>query len=186
MPAAKRTFLGKANRYGNRQRVYLKDDCIEVDELDHYDIFRRRVFFEDVIAITYHRYVGWASVLSVGLGAAFFLTLAAIIASHKETRVAVFFLVLALPFVVLAALRLALQVDTITVFGKRTKAEMYYYFRKARARDTHARLIRLVRERQEALAAQYAAEAPPPEPPPQGGLPPPPALSAGAGPPAPS
>ena len=53
-----------------QQRVFLTFDGLEVDETDHhsYNIERRRVFFDDVMAVTYHRWLGLAYVLVTSIG----------------------------------------------------------------------------------------------------------------------
>ena len=71
-----------------------------------------------------------------------------------------------LPFVILIALRFVLRVDVVTVYGVRTKAEMQFWFRKARARQAYQQVCRLARERQQRIRNAPVARRPAPPPPP--------------------
>ena len=69
-----------------------------------------------------------------------------------------------MPFVAAFVLRLALKIDVITVFGKRTMACMKFSLRKARAREIYRDLTRKIRACQEKAAAAMPKPAPPPAP----------------------
>jgi hypothetical protein len=73
-----------------------------------------------------------------------------------------------LPFVALAALRLILRVDIVSVHGRRSKARIPFWFRKDRAREVFRLVSRLAREHQGRLARTPRA-APPSEAPPSPG-----------------
>lgn len=148
---AQRFLIGKRNGISSRQRIYRTPDAIEIEEVEGYDVSRKRVFFDDVLLVTYHQFFGWAFLLGMGALIGFF-GLITVAAAMGDLRAGLFmFLLWVLPFLVLFVLRLILRVDAVTVYGKRTKAQMYFWFRKRRARQLYQEICRFVRERQEAL-----------------------------------
>ena len=171
-------MLGSSVDLSGQRKVYLLDDCIEVDEFTTSEVLRRRIYFDDVIALTYHRFYGWSFLLLMGI----FWVLPVIgglaSLSIHEPGLAIFFFACAIPFIIPFALRLIFKIDAISVYGKRTRTEMFFSIRKARAKEVFDRLAAVIRRAQDELAAKYAAEAPPPalpaEAPP---LPPPPTAS---------
>ncbi len=176
MAAPRRIFLGRARSAsaGVRQRVYEIPGGLEIDILEFYEIVRKRVFFEDVVFITHHKFYGWAYLLLTALcSVPFLIAVALTLATNTATGtlVLLFFASLGgIPFVV----RLLLGVDVITVYGNRSKAEIHFQLRKQRARDLFRELCNKVRDAQTAAAAeiaaqeaQAAAENAPPLPPPQ-------------------
>lgn len=166
-----RRFLGSDNDLFIRRQVYDTGDALEVDELTMSDIERRRVYFEDVLALTYHRYRGVLVPVLAGFVAGIFV-LSSIPLFREETwGGALVFLVFAAPFAAILATRLILGVDCITVFGRRSSARMTFLFRKGRARELWAVLLERIAARQAELAAELAP--PPPPAPPEPQLPPP-------------
>lgn len=156
-----RHYLGKASGVALRQRVYRTREYLEIDEIDGYDVVRRRVFFDDVVLVTYHRFFGWPYLVAIGLMLALFTmaSLAAGVGNASAGLIA--FAVSGLPFLVLLVLRLIMKVDAVTVFGKRSKAQIHFPFRKARAREVYLQLCRAVREQQDRLARELQkAQAP--------------------------
>ena len=149
---AGRHYLGKASGVALRQRVYRTREYLEVDEIDGYDVVRKRVFFDDVLLVTYHRFLGWSYVVGVSILLALFTLISVAIGASDRRTGLIVFAVSALPFLVLLLLRLILRVDAVTVFGKRSKAQVQFAFRKARAREVYVQLCRAVREQQERLA----------------------------------
>jgi len=144
-----------------------------MEEVEGYDVTRRRVWFDEVLLVTYHRIVGWAFVLvMLVLMSLFGLAGAIIIAANRSVQSAAYAAGLLLPFAVAIALRLLLRVDVVTVYGVRTRAEMHFWFRKGKAREAYQQVCRLARERQQkARSAPTARRAAPPPPP---AMPPPP------------
>lgn len=155
-----RKYLGWARGLGNRQRVYERPDGLEVDEIDYYEINRKRVYYDDVQFITLHKIYGWPFLLGTGLLAGTFGLISILSMSSSTGAGLTFFLMGAIPGA-LFLVRLLLRVDVITVYGKRSKAQITFAFRKARARETYRGICENVRRSQEALAATIAAEAPP-------------------------
>jgi hypothetical protein len=163
---AQRFLIGKHSGISSRQRIYRTPDAIEIEEVEGYDVTRKRVFFDDVLFVTYHRFLGWPFLLGMGVLTAFF-GLITVAASLGNPRVGlVLFVLWVLPFLALFVLRLILRVDAVTVYGKRTKAQMHFWFRKQRARQLYQEICRQVRQRQESLARQAAARVPQPSGPP--------------------
>lgn len=79
---APRTLIGRDLQVSRLHRVYRRGDSIEIDESDHTQITRRRIFFADVEQVTLHKekrvlvpivlglLVGIPSLLFVSLGGA--------------------------------------------------------------------------------------------------------------------
>jgi hypothetical protein len=169
--------LGRDQGFGGYRHVFELEDALEVDENNFVEIERTRVYFDDVLGITYHRQNSTAFLIAMGLLALFFGGIAAIALAAeggREPAVPIVFGILASPFAAAFLARLLLKVDVITVFGRRTMACMKFGFRKARAREIYRDLTLKIRDRQEKAAA---GQAPPPAPP---ELPLPPPLSPGA------
>jgi hypothetical protein len=172
MPSAKdrrsgRHYLGKASAVALRQRVYRTRECLEVDEIDGYDVVRKRVFFDEVLLVTYHRFLGLPFLLAMGVFIALFGLISAFMAVSDRRAGLVFALFLVGPFLLAFVLRMVLKVDAVTVYGKRSKAQVHFPFRKARAREVYVQICRAVREHQQRATrvlqrAQPAAPAPPP------------------------
>ena len=162
----RRTFVARRVGLSSVERVYRTRDAIEVDELEGYDVTRRRVLFDEVLLVTRHKEIGWAFVVAMLAFITFmgFMSLAiGIVDAGTGLGTALFFV---LPFVVLLALRLVLQVDIVTVHSRRTRARIPFWFQKDRAREVFQLIVRLAREHQDRLAqAQQAARPPRPEPP---------------------
>ena len=167
-----RTYLGGEANLGGHRRVFEIEGALEVDENDFTQIERTRVYFDDVVGITYHRQVGVAFLVFTGIFAAVFGFIAMMIAAvDREPAAAVVMALFASPFAVAFLLRILLKVDVITVYGKRTKATIRFGLRKGRARMIYADLTAKIRARQ---AKALAEQPPPPAPPaPEVPLPPP-------------
>jgi hypothetical protein len=155
-----RHYLGKASGVALRQRVYRTREYLEIDEIDGYDVVRRRVFFDDVLLVTYHRFLGWPFVAMLGAMSAIFALITLAIAWENRrgdlSFALVFGAVSVLPFLVPLLLRLILMVDAVTVYGRRSRAQVHFPFRKARAREVYTQICRAVREQQERLARELA------------------------------
>jgi hypothetical protein len=162
----RRTFVARRLGLSSVERIYRTRDGIEVDELEGYDVTRRRVLFDEVLLVTYHKEVGWAFVVTMLVlltFISFFTLVAGAIDTGAGVGMTVFFI---LPLVVLLVLRLALRVDVVTVHSRRTRARIPFWFQKDRAREVFRLTARLAREHQDRFAkAQQAARPPAPEPP---------------------
>lgn len=158
-----RILLGRDQNLAGYRRVYEIEDGLEVDENSFVEIERTRVYFDDVLGITYHQERGVVFLVAMGLLALFFGALALIAAlGEAEFAVPIVFACLGAPFVAAFVLRLALKVDVITIFGKRTMACMKFSLRKERAREIYRDLTRKIRACQEKAAAAMPKPPPPP------------------------
>jgi hypothetical protein len=173
-----RTYLGGEANLGGHRRVFEIEGALEIDENDFTQIERTRVYFDDVLGITYHQQVGVAFLVFNGVFGALFVFIALVIAAaDRNPAGGIVMGLFAVPFVVAFLLRLVLKVDVITVYGKRTKATIRFGLRKGRARTIYSDLTAKVRARQ----AKALAEQPPPPAPAASEIPlpppPPPPLS---------
>jgi hypothetical protein len=144
-----RKLLGTASNWFTRVRVYLGDGAIEVDEIEGYSGTRKRVLFDEVLLVTLDRRRLLLTVLLHGGIALFFVAIGVFTAlTARATLPGVIAASLGAPFWILLLLHLAFGVDQVTVFGKRTTAQMRFTFRKRRAREMFAFLRDRAREAQ--------------------------------------
>ena len=155
-----RTRIGASTRAFGRESVYELPDGIEIESTENYEVIRRRVLFEDVLLITYHREIGFWFVLINGLVGAFFLFMGVVIVSTQRSGsvwpLLTPWLVLAFPFLLAAALRAIVGVDVISIYGRRSKAHIRFSFRKQRARELYGRILARVRQAHRALESEVA------------------------------
>jgi hypothetical protein len=146
-----RTFLGRTRHWGSRVRVYETPQALEIDESEDYQIRRRRLFYDEILLVTYHRTTDWPAVIVSLVLAVFFGFIAWLIGLSERTTGLVFFACTGLPFILFSVARAALKIDFVTVFGKRTQARMQFFLRKGRAREVFELVCRKAREHQERL-----------------------------------
>ena len=168
-----RVHLGTRTGLSFVHKVYRAADAIEVDEIEGVDVTRRRVLFEEVLLVTYHRAYGLAFVLTLTVLLTLFSTLSGLVAISDRAVGLVIFALTGLPTLVLLGLRLALGIDVLTVHGLRTRAEVHFWLRKARGREVFRQVCRVTREQQEQRKRQLARATPA-----AAALPRPPALAA--------
>jgi hypothetical protein len=158
----RRVLLGTERGIADRCRVYRTAEALEVDVIDHYDIQRRRVFFDEVQLVTLHSRRGlWRVAAGLAL-----LALAAGLLGAPMWNLALWQNIYFGAAFVLAALAIGSALTPawiVTVFGKRTRARMNFSFRSGRARRVYAEMC---------LAAATAQTAAPQEPPEQLPMPP--------------
>lgn len=159
----KRRLLGRASGAISRQRVYRFEEGLEVDEIDHYEVSRRRVFFDEVTAITFHEQMGWVVAVLLGLPALGMFTFAIVFAVADEMTAAGICAAIGALLAIPALVKLVVRVRVVTIFGKRSKAVMKFSFRHARARRIYEELVEEVRAKQEAVARQLGVSAPVPQ-----------------------
>jgi hypothetical protein len=161
--SAARTRLGSSARAFGREAVYELPDGVEVESSENYEVIRRRVLFEDVLLVTYHREIGfWFIVLNGLLGGFFWFIGVAIANFQRSGSVWTYltpWLVIGFPFLLAAALRAIFGVDVISIFGRRSKAQVRFTFRKQRAREVYGRILARVRHTQRALEQEVAENA---------------------------
>jgi len=157
-----RKLLGTTASLVSRTRVYLTDGAVEIDEIEGYLGTRRRVLFDEVLLVTLDRrrrvssLVLWLALAL--LSSAPGLTLALVRTGSPAGLVTA--LVLGVPFTIGFVLHLALGVDYVTVFGKRSLAQMAFSLRKARAREVFLLLCERVQEAQARERRRAAGSAP--------------------------
>jgi len=153
----RRYLIGKRNGVSSRQRIYQTADAIEVDELEGYDVTRRRVYFDDIVLVTYHQFLGWPFLVLMGflLAVSALFTLVAFEGGWVPGLVV--FSISALPCLIAIILRLVLRMDAVTVYGKRTRAQIPFWFRKQQARQLYRQIGGLAQEHQDRLASQVGS-----------------------------
>ena len=138
-------------------RVYMLPDSLEIDEITFVEIERTRVYFDDVLAVTYHRAVSLPFAILMGLVGGILGAIGLVVLTQKEPVGAIVVLAFAAPFLISFILHLVLKTDFVTVFGRRTLARMRFRVRKARAREVYETLTAKIRVAQEAAAAAQPA-----------------------------
>ena len=171
MTDANRKLLGRHMGLATRERVYETAEGIEVESNDHYDITRRRVFFDDVVLVTYHRQIGVLFIVLNSLFVMMMVGLSALMAAAIRTKdiwpVIIFWLIVATPSFIAVILRLLLRVEVINVYGRRSKATLRYSWRKQHAREVYGRICARVRQAQRVSEPAPTPERESPELPPQ-------------------
>jgi hypothetical protein len=147
-------MVGSWTEFAGWQRVYETPEAVEVDEANGFSGTRRRVFYDEVQLVTYHRYIGWAlavvaAVLATGVG-----MVEAVAALAGEPKATVVIFLFALPPLALLVVRVVVKVDAVTVYGRRTQARVCFWLRKGRAREVFQRLCARVRHAQERAARE--------------------------------
>jgi hypothetical protein len=156
----RRTFVGTWSDLGSWQRVYETPDAIEVDESSGFTGARRRVFYDEVLLVTFHSFVGWPMAL-MGAAVTSILALVALgLWSGDATRTAVTVLFFTLLGAAFTVLRLAIKMDAVTVYGRRSRAHVSFWLNQDRARATYHRLCARVRHAQERVVAPARPAAP--------------------------
>ncbi len=161
----RRHYLGKASGFGHTVRLYQTREALEVDETEGYEVVRRRVFYDDILLVTHHQFTGSAVVVALSILTLAFGALAWAVGTGQPWSVGLWtFAFTGLPFLVLLVLRLVLRVDAVTVYGRRTKAQIQFTFRKGRAHTVFNQICRAVKETQDRIAREIAPRAPRPAP----------------------
>lgn len=142
-----RQYLGSLRSWGDRTRVYRSPEALEVDHIDHWEIRRRRVFFDEVLLVTLHetRIAGpYPWLLGALAGIAALIGLAA--SGTPPLRLGAFAVA---AVSALSAFGILLSpVWVLTAFGRRTRARMNFRFREGKAREIYADICRSVNEAQ--------------------------------------
>ena len=178
--ATRREYLGRDFDFGSRRFIFRVEDAIEVDDSTWVEIERSRVYFDDVLAITYHKYRSAGFLFFTGIFAVLFGLLTVPIWNESVGGGSFFFGFFCFPFLLIFSLHAILGTDVIVIYGRRTLARIKYGYRKGRARAVWEDLVRRIQQRQAAPppAEQSTREEPPPfkvpgeeEQPPGGGNP---------------
>jgi hypothetical protein len=152
---AGRERLGSRSGFSTREYVYRARDCFEIDDVEGYEVTRKRVFYDDVVFVTRHAFVPWTNVVLAVVFSGLLGLMA--LGFRSEARIASFVLfVVTVLLLLLVVLLFAVGGAVVTVQGKRTQARMVFVLRPARAAEVYRRACRLVRERQVRVARQAA------------------------------
>ncbi len=131
-----------------RARVYETPAGVEFDLFRRGEILRRRLFFDEIVLVTYHRSRGVLALVVLGLLALGGVALAVAVGRQVLEGGLIVLGTAALPFLVLFLVQLTLGVHTVTVFGRRTMARAVFSWRPGRARGLYERLRSRVAEAQ--------------------------------------
>jgi hypothetical protein len=153
----RRKRLSRDADVATRYRVYEVPGGLEVEELSFVEASRRRVFFDEVVLVTYHRYRPVAAIVVAAVFALLFAFCAAVLREPAGLRVAAGFAALGGLFGLVLVALLVNPYHAITVFGLRNRARIVRRLSGRRAREIYARLCR------EVEAAQRAARGRAPE-----------------------
>ena len=141
-----REKLGRRVAFSHREYVFATRDSFEIDEVDGYDVTRKRVFYDDVVLVTRHRIVPWALIVLCSL----LTLLAGLVAFSLQRELGRGFgftlFVLTLTLLILTVLLVAIGGDAVTVQGKRTQCRMDFVLRRGRAIEVYRRACRLARK----------------------------------------
>jgi hypothetical protein len=154
---AERIRWGQAHGAAHRRRVYRTADALEVDEAGGFEIVRRRVFFTEIRLVTLHRARPGAAVWVLAALAGIAL-LAGLVSGRSGIPAYVLYGVTGLS--AFGAMVSSAPVWVVTAHGRRTRAELRFRLRQARAEQVYGELCHLVGEAQSALAARLAEEEP--------------------------
>jgi hypothetical protein len=141
-------LIGKSTTLVTRETIYQAEDGFEVETREHYEISERRVLYDDIQLVTYHKEYGAAYLVVTGAIALLFLTPAiALLAVNSDAwPAAIVFLFLGLPLLFMFLIRLLWRVDVITIFGRRSKARLRFSLRKGKAREAYGKVCAIVRQ----------------------------------------
>lgn len=146
--------------------VFEIEDGLEVDEINMAAIERTRVYFDDVVGITFHKTFGAGYLIVTGLCSWFFGAIAVAFIGDAESMGGVIMAGATVPFIAAFVLRVILKMNVITVFGRRTMAVIKIPLRSDHATQIYRDLTEKIRACQEKAAAAMPKPAPPPAPPP--------------------
>lgn len=155
MKRANRTLLCRHRSLAGQDSVFLTPEGVDVDSAEHYEVIRRRVFFDDVRFVSIHKERGLAFLLTTGFFGTLFLAFGIFILSVDTDGWPV-----ALPMLIMGGIpfaaflfRLTLGRSVVTVFGRRSKAVLRFgAFRRQRARDIYGQICAAVRRAQGRMA----------------------------------
>ncbi|HEX7809508.1 MAG TPA: hypothetical protein VF608_12300 [Thermoanaerobaculia bacterium] len=147
----RRTRISRWATISTREFVYQTPEGIEVDSSEQFELIRRRVLYEDVRLVTYHRERGFAFLFATGILTAFFIAIGVVISSiggNDSWVAALIFFLIGLPALLAFMMRLIWGVDVITVFGRRSMAIIRIRLRKQRARELYGMICASARNAQ--------------------------------------
>lgn len=150
----KRKLVARSSNVATRQRIYSVPDGLEIDEVDHYEVRRSRVLYDDVVLVTLHRYRGvWFFVLMGGI-AATFGWISWLIFQQEALIGKVVGASTVVPFLLIMVNRAVFGIDEINVYGRRSRARLRFLLRKSYARKLLGEITTAVQHRQTVVPQQ--------------------------------
>ncbi|MEI6234701.1 MAG: hypothetical protein WCL32_18785 [Planctomycetota bacterium] len=155
-----KTFLGKGGQIGS-MRVFLTDDCFEIEEESYVDLVRRRIFFDDILMVTHSRRVGWyrLAMPAIMCGVLALVSLGFVVDSVMFG--AILFGIGALAFGTVFLKRLMSHVDVITVFGRRKRCEIAYASKPEQVKEHYELIVNAIQKKVAETTARIERERPP-------------------------
>src|SRR5688572_13799943 len=146
-----RRLLGTRGNLGGATRVYRTQDGLEIDDAEDERIFRKRVFWDEVLMVTLHHGRDVPFVIFALIGAGFLALFSfAMGAAASVVAGVVMSLLTWVPLVVYTIVRVVQGVPTVSVYGRRTMARLTFPLRPGRARAVYAEISGAARRRQDA------------------------------------
>jgi hypothetical protein len=157
MRKGRRKKLGGTRGLINRERVYRIDDGLEIDDVESYSVTRRRVYFNDVLMITKSVKRGWGHPVFTLTFAIVFLLIAVAVGRSEAVIGFVIFAIAVVPFVTAFFLWLVVGNHVVSVWGRRSRAVMHFWFRTRKAERVFRDLTGLTSSYQRRLGRQFEA-----------------------------
>jgi hypothetical protein len=144
-----RSLIGTRRGWGISQRVYRTQDYLEVEDVEGYDVRLSRVFYDEIMLVTCHRFLAWLSLITGGLGTVCFgCAVALIIVFHGPKSAALGSVIAMLLSIAACVLYGTYRVEAVTVYGRRTRACMHFWMRSGKAREAYDLVCRLALAKQ--------------------------------------
>src|SRR5687767_7744695 len=134
MGPARRTPIGKQLSLGRLRSVFRTPEALEVDDLEHVQIRRSRVYFDEILLVTYHRRPAVTFVVLCGLLTLFVALVALVVGAANGDWIlgTIVFAAAGLPLVALGVAGLVLPVHVISAYGRRSSVQLEFHFRPGR------------------------------------------------------
>ncbi len=153
-----REYLGQVREIGGATRLYKAAAAFEIDEFEGTSGLRRRIFFEDISLVTYHREVGTFFVLAVGslCAVSLFVILSTLVGGLQRPGTwsvmeAGIMATATAPIFILFLNRVIRKKDVITIFGRHGRARVEFEWRKAKARKVFQEICKAARDSRPAV-----------------------------------
>ncbi len=155
-----RALLGSLATLGSRSRIYLAQDAIEIDEIEGYTGTRKRVLLDEVLLVTLDRRRSRSLLIGLGLVAALVGLCALAGVGRVDLGGLGIVAVFLSPFLAIMGFHAAVGSDYVTIFGKRTIAQMMFRFPTGRANAVFLQVRERIAEAQEQARRDTAAALP--------------------------
>jgi hypothetical protein len=161
-----RRLLGSRGNFGGQTRIYRTPDGLEIDEAEDEKIFRKRLFWDEVLMVTLHHARDVTFVIFALIGSGFMALMSFVVGAAELTAGIVMSALTWVPLLVYTGFRTVQGVPTVSVYGRRTLARLTFPLRRGRAREVYAEISAAARRRQDAARLATARRAAPPPAPP--------------------